>query len=36
MGNYMEIVGFVVNLVDIIGNLGKIVEYYRCVFWGNC
>ena len=26
MGSYMEIVGFVVNFVNIIGNHGKIVE----------
>ena len=31
MGDYMEIVGFVVNLVNIIENLGGIVEYYMSV-----
>ena len=31
MRNYREIVGFVVNLVNIIGNHGEIVEYYRGV-----
>ena len=31
MGNYREIMGVMVNLVNVIKNHGEIVEYYRSV-----